>query len=136
MFKYLRLFYFTFKYLDFISFYSSSLEPGLQQHAAICWHHTVLHLTPPSDQITTKESNRVAYSPGDAREVAQHVLDLLLFQLAEGWELWEDDDGAALLPTASCGGQEKYQSDIQDQPAAEADFYLDGKYWLGLFCVI
>lgn len=38
--------------------------------------------------------------PGDAGEVAEDILDLLLLQLAESWELREDDDGAAVHPAA------------------------------------
>lgn len=38
--------------------------------------------------------------PRDAGEVAEDVLDLLLFQLAESWKFREDDDGAAVHPAA------------------------------------
>lgn len=38
------------------------------------------------------------HQPGDASEVAQHILELLFGQLAELWELWEEDDGMATDP--------------------------------------
>lgn len=43
----------------------------------------------------------VRHPPVDTGEVAEDVLELNLLQLTESWEFWEDDDGAAIDPTAS-----------------------------------
>lgn len=67
----------------------------------LCWHL----LAPPG--ITPQallaqhmcERRGERHSPGDTREVAEDILELLLFQLAESWEFWEDDDGASIHPS-------------------------------------
>ncbi len=99
----------------------SFLVAGILYCADICWLDVVLHLHKlawfPSQFVCcqTKWSCRkddvwmcvcvcvcvcVWCPPGDTGEVAEDILDLLLLQLLESREFWEDDDGAAVHPAA------------------------------------